>query len=114
MRAITIAIALCACSGGSSTSSQNPDAAPGTGGDSDAPPFANNTGPYFTTKMFWNRDVSGVAKSSKSDAIIGALRAAGGWGNGDTFQIDFALDVLSADSSTPMRSFTPTGDFYSP
>jgi serine/threonine-protein kinase len=87
---------------------------PGGSADTDAPPFANNTGPYFTTKMFWNRDVSGVAKSSKSDAIISALRAAGGWGNGDTFQIDFALDVLTADSSTPMRSFTPTSDFFTP
>jgi serine/threonine-protein kinase len=29
-------------------------------------------------------------------------------------QIDFAIDVLTADNSTPMRSFTPTSDFYSP
>jgi serine/threonine-protein kinase len=117
MRGITIAIALCACSGSHpGATSQDPDAATGSssGGDTDAPPFANSTGPYFTTKMFWNRDVSAEPKSSKSDAIIGALRDAGGWGNGDSFQIDFALDVLTADASTPMKTFTPTGDFFTP
>lgn len=112
MRAISLALALCACSGGSSSSSQGPDAAPGS--TADAPPFAKGTGPYFTTKMFWNRDVSAEPKAADSDAIIGALRDAGGWGNSDKFQIDFSLDVLTADAATPMRSFTPTGDFYSP
>jgi serine/threonine-protein kinase len=46
--------------------------------------------------------------------MIAALRAAGGWGNGDKFQIDFSLEVLKADASSPMRTFTPTDDFYSP
>jgi serine/threonine-protein kinase len=72
------------------------------------------TGPYFETAMFFNRDVTGIAKSSKSDSIIAALRAAGGWGNGDKMQIDFSIDVLTADASTPHQSFTPTGDFYTP
>src|SRR5262245_13527387 len=71
-------------------------------------------GPYFSTPMFFNRDVSGVAKAANSDAIISALRAEGGWGNGDVMQIDFELDVLTADDATPTRSFTPTGDFFTP
>jgi serine/threonine-protein kinase len=29
-------------------------------------------------------------------------------------QIDFDLDVLTADATTPRRSFTPTGDFFTP
>jgi serine/threonine-protein kinase len=85
------------------------DSAPG-----DAPEFASGTGPYFTTPMFWNRDVSGSAKASYSDSTIAALKAAGGWGNGNLFQIDFSIDVLTADSSAPMKTFTKTGDFYSP
>jgi hypothetical protein len=71
-------------------------------------------GPYFGTTMFWNADVSTATKAGNSAAIIASLAAAGGWGNGNRFQIDFALDVLTADASTPMRSFTPTDDFYSP
>lgn len=88
----------------------------GSGGysTSDAPPFASSAGPYFTSPMFWNRDVSAVPKASYSDATIAALRAAGGWGNGDVFQIDFSMEVLSADASTPHRTFSKTGDFYTP
>ena len=122
MRGFIIAIALSACSGKVATSSsQSPDAAgsttttpDGTTATADAPTYASGTGPYFTTHMFWNRDVSTTPKASDSDSIIGALRAAGGWGNGDRFQIDFALDVLTADASTPMKTFTPTSDFFSP
>jgi serine/threonine-protein kinase len=29
-------------------------------------------------------------------------------------QIDFSIEVLEADASTPFRSFTPTGDFFDP
>lgn len=83
-------------------------------GGSDAPPFSSGAGPYFTSPMFWNRDVSAVPKADYSDATIAALRAAGGWGNGDLFQIDFSMDVLAADASTPQRTFTKTNDFYSP
>ena len=63
--------------------------------------------------MFWNRDVSGAPKAASSDAIIAALAAAGGWGTG-RMQIDFSIDVLAADASTPHLAFTPTSDFYSP
>ncbi len=71
-------------------------------------------GPYFDKPMFFNEDVSGVAKAANSATLIGGLRAGGGWGNGDKIQIDFSIDVLSADSNTPHRAFTPTADFYSP
>jgi len=125
MRGIAIAILVSACSNKPAQNQQSaPDAADygGNGGTTsdgamqtaDAPVFAKPTGPYFTTQMFWNQDVSTAPVSSKSASIISALRAAGGWGNGDRFQIDFAIDVLTADASTPMKTFTPTGDFYSP
>ena len=71
-------------------------------------------GPYFTTPMFFNSDISAVPKAANSASLIAALAAAGGWGNGNRMQIDFALDVLPANSTTPKRTFTPTGDFYTP
>ncbi len=71
-------------------------------------------GPFFDHPMFFNRDVSDESAASNSETIMSTLRADGGWGNGDRMQIDFGFDVLRADSSTPMRTFTPTDDFYTP
>ena len=84
------------------------------GSDASSSGAAAATGPYFATPMFFNTEVSSVAKAGNSDSIIAALAAAGGWGNGNKMQIDFALDVLSADASTPRLAFTPTSDFFSP
>lgn len=87
----------------------------GCGGDDGGGTVIGGGGPYFPAGAFWDQDVSGVAPAANSDAIIGSLRGAGGWGNGDTFQIDFSIDVLRADGASPAkRSFTPTGDFYEP
>jgi serine/threonine-protein kinase len=63
--------------------------------------------------MFFNRDVSTATKAANSDTIISTLSGAGGWGTG-RMQIDFAIDVLTADAAAPMRTFTPTSDFYTP
>jgi serine/threonine-protein kinase len=71
-------------------------------------------GPYFATSMFWNRDISTATKSSTSDTIINSLKNAGGWGNGNVVQIDFALDVLKTTSTTPKKTWTTTGDWYNP
>jgi serine/threonine-protein kinase len=64
--------------------------------------------------MFFNSDVSTLPPAATSTTMLSALRAAGGWGNNDVMQIDFSIDVLTADNTTPMRTFTPTGDFFSP
>src|SRR5512141_1757998 len=64
-----------------------------------------SSGPYFTTPMFWNYDVSAAPKASNSATIISALKAAGGWGNGNRMQIDFTISVNKASSTTPKRSF---------
>jgi serine/threonine-protein kinase len=85
----------------------------GTAG-TDAPPGSPAVGPYFTQPMFWNTDVSAAAKSSSSDSIITALRSEGGWGNSDRMQVDFDIDLLTADAATPHRSFTPSSDWFSP
>jgi serine/threonine-protein kinase len=71
-------------------------------------------GPYFATPMFFNTDVSNTPKAANSDSLIATLKAEGGWGNGNRMQVDYEIDVLTADNSTPMRSFTTTGDFFSP
>ena len=72
-------------------------------------------GRYFPEGSWFYQDVSATAPSPTSAAQIAALRAAGGWGNGDTFQIDFSLEVLRVDGATPpKRTFTPTGDFFEP
>jgi serine/threonine-protein kinase len=95
---IALALSLAACGGGA--------------GD-DTPVFGTS-GPYFDNLMFFNQDVSGSSPAASSSAIISSLRAGGGWGNDDLFQIDFSFDVLLADAATPLRSFTPTGDFFRP
>jgi len=85
---------------------------PGTGVDVSA--LTSTPGPYFATSMFFNRDISTAGKSSNSDTIINALNKAGGWGNGNVIQIDFALDVLNATSTTPKKTWTENADFYNP
>ncbi len=56
----------------------------------------------------WNKDVSALAPSARSAAIISTLQGMGGWGNGNVLQIDFSLALLIADSSTPRRTITGT------
>ncbi len=99
-------LAACGSSGGANGDANQGGDGRRSGGD--------GTGPYFETPMFFNRDVSGVAKSSKSDAMISALRSEGGWGNGDLMQIDFAITVLTAPAGTSTKTFTPTANFYTP
>jgi len=80
---------------------------------SDAPPaggiFFYMVGPV----PFWTQDVSAAPPDPQSGAIIANLAAAGGFGNG-RFQIDFSMNVLTADASAPFQSFHPTGDFFTP
>lgn len=68
---------------------------------------------YFPRQAPWYRDVSTAAVDSQSPAVISWLAANGGWGLG-RMQIDFSIEVLASDATTPKRSFTKTADFYSP
>src|ERR1700744_5096379 len=105
--------ALCAC-GASSPSTTKTGDDTGGGGDDAPMPIQAGAGPYFEQPMFFNKDVSGEDKATTSDATIAALIAEGGWGNGNKLQIDFSIAVVPAGASTPMKSFTPTDDFYTP
>lgn len=87
----------------------------GDDGGGGGPPVQGGGGPYFPAGAWWDQDVSATAPAANSAAIIAALRDAGGWGNGDLFQIDTSIEVLRVDGATPAkRTFTPTGDFYEP
>ncbi len=102
--AIVSVLAAAACGGGDDD-----------GGGDDGGTVLGPGGPYFPQGAFWDQDVSNVAPAGNSNAIISSLRGAGGWGNGDTFQIDFSIEVLRVDGASPTkRSFNPTDDFYDP
>ncbi len=75
--------------------------------DAPGPGVTTGNGPYFDQAMFFNQDVSEVAPAADSAQQIAALRAAGGWGNNDRVRIDFGFTVLTADETTPTRTFTP-------
>jgi hypothetical protein len=102
-----------------SDASQPADAAAPSRNDAGAP--ASGASSYFTAGAFFLEDVSSAPKAARSDAQIQALRARGGFGNGDVFQIDFSIDVLRAEASTEKRTFVTRteangfdDEFYSP
>lgn len=68
---------------------------------------------FFQQNAPWFQDVSSAALDSQSSQIITWLSSNGGWGNG-RLQIDFSIEVLTADQTAPFKVFTPTGDFYTP
>ncbi len=68
---------------------------------------------YFPRGAIWYQDVSASPLDPQSAQAITWLQNAGGWGLG-RMQIDFSIEVLTASSSTPLRSFIPTSDHYSP
>lgn len=94
-------------SGGSSTGAGgSATASGGTDGTSTA-------GGLFGQPEPWTKDVSGLTKDARSDAIIAALASMGGWGNGNTLQIDFSIPLFFADATTPRRTVTgPSGGGY--
>ncbi len=106
---LTLVASACGGDGGSAPIDAAGDAAIGVDGP------AAGDGRYFPGGAWFYVDVSASTPTANSAAIIAALRAEGGWGNGDRFQIDFSLDVLRVDGATPAkRTFTPTGDFFDP
>jgi serine/threonine-protein kinase len=85
----------------------------GGGGMSSSDGGASTAKTLFPPTAAWNLDISNAPKDAESDQVIMALQSKGGWGTG-TLQIDFSITVQHADASTPMMSFNPTGDFYTP
>src|SRR3954464_5404060 len=71
------------------------------------------TGQLFEQCHPWTTDVYDLPKHDESDAIIGALADAGGWGSGN-FRTERSPVVLTAPAGTPFRTFTTTSNFYTP
>ncbi|MDT5328404.1 MAG: hypothetical protein QOF25_5556 [Mycobacterium sp.] len=65
----------------------------------------------FTTPAPWTTNVAGAPSSERSDAIIAALANAGGWGNDDVLQTDFAIPIFFADANTPRMEVVGTDDY---
>lgn len=70
--------------------------------------------PLFSASNAWNQRVDSAPLHAQSAAMLAQLKAAGGWGAGDTMRIDFSINVLEASAATPFRQFTPNGNFWSP
>lgn len=98
-----------ASGGGTSSSSSTSTSSSSTSSSSGAP-----AGGLFEAAEPWNTPVDQDPKDPESDKIINWLTQAGGWGNGNKFQIDFSITLQYADASTPKKTFAPSGDFYSP
>ncbi len=99
----TIATQL-ACGGGSSGSA---DVSP-----TPAPTLPSTGSRYFPSGAPWYQDVS-AAPSDPESARVTAFLERAGWGTG-TMRIDFSIEVLQAATDTPLRTFTPTEDFFEP
>lgn len=84
----------------------------GGGGDTGGDPNARTGDHYFPDGAPWTTPVEDATVAEESETLIAALQERN-WGM-DRFQIDFSMDVLSAEADVELRSFTPTGDFYSP
>ena len=89
--------------------SDSPTSGTASPGQSQAPQSV--PGAMFNGTQPWTIDVSGAPKSERSDAIIGALSSAGGWGTENRLQIDFSNAVFFADGSTPRMQVIGAEDY---
>jgi len=72
----------------------------------------SSAGRYFPDGAPWYQDVSSAPLDPESGRVIAFLDGVG-WGSG-ALRIDFSIEVLQATADTPLRSFTPSDDFYEP
>jgi serine/threonine-protein kinase len=106
-----VAVLCCRCGGNRSRAPDGGNPAVDLAG---ANPGAPPLGQLFPAGSPWYTDVSNAPLDGESSTVIAGLQQAGGWGNGNRFQIDFSLVVLAGDASTPFMPFNKTGDFYDP
>src|SRR5690349_4335837 len=70
--------------------------------------------PHFPANAVWHRDISGAPLRSDSTTMIATLNSLGGWGNGNTFQIDFSMIINHAAPGALTLPITPEPGYYSP
>ena len=100
-------LALFACTGKTPADDSADDSNPSTDDSGEL-----EAGHYFPSGAVWTRPVDGAPVDDESPAIIAWLDAQG-WGN-DRMQIDFSIEVVQGDESSPFMAFETTGDFFSP
>ncbi len=98
-------IALLGCASPSSDGSSS-------GAGTTPTPAASGVAGYFPPEAVWYRDVWQAGLDPQSAAVIAYLDRAG-WGLG-RMQIDFSIEVVTAEAGTPLRAFAPTQDHFSP
>jgi hypothetical protein len=104
-----LVVLLSACGNGGGGGGGGAGGGGGGGGGGMVTPIV---GGLFEQPEPWTADVSTLTKDARSDAIIAALDAAGGWGNGNKLQIDFSIPLFFADGSTPRQTITaPSGGY---
>jgi hypothetical protein len=111
---VTVVAAGCGGRDASPTASQpssNP-ATSATGGSATGSPEGGASGAgLFTTPVPWTKNVADAPSSERSDAIIAALANAGGWGNDNVLQTDFAIPIFFADANTPRMEVVGADDY---
>jgi hypothetical protein len=103
---VVFALFVAGCGAATEPGAGDSPASPGSGAGSPA------AGAYFPAAALWYQDVSRAPLDAESRAVISYLDGVG-WGLGH-MQIDFSIEVLEAPAGTPMRTFTPTEDHFSP
>lgn len=83
-------------------------------GDPVVPPVEPPLADYFPHESVWYLDISNTALDAQSDDIINWLNNEDGWGNGNVFQIDFSIKILSLNKTVAKKTFIKTDDFFSP
>jgi serine/threonine-protein kinase len=104
-----------------STSSGAPSSSAATGSSSSSSGSSsgscagfNVVGGIFKATEPWNTAVDQDPVSAQSSTIINWLASAGGWGNGNKLQIDFSINILCADATTPAKPFVLPGGACDP
>jgi len=103
-----LVLALAACGGGDAPGDGGGG---GTSGTREAGATAPPPGRFFPDGP-WYEDVTNAALDPRSREVVDWLDGQG-WGTG-VMRIDFSIEVLEGDESTPFRAFNPTEDFFEP
>jgi hypothetical protein len=98
---LVVTVVAAGCGGGDAkpTASQ-PSSNPSSSTTASSESGAAEAG-LFTTPVPWTKAVADAPTAERSDAIIAALNDAGGWGNDNVLQTDFAIPIFFADANTP-------------
>jgi hypothetical protein len=73
---------------------------------------SNAAGQLLPPDAPWNTSIASAPLDTESSAIISYLQT--NHTASVRFRVDFSINLLTADATTPHLSFTQTGDFYDP